>query len=494
MESNIEERFLSRGLATIELEKYRKSPRVNKKLRGCKSLRLRPLSSVENPSASLDFPNYLSTLKKLNNTKRQKAGTMVPLQQSHKSRIMTEIDLHAMGIDRIDRFDMFPELEVLDLSCNSISKMENLDNCRILQELKLYGNKISSVENIGSLKELRYLQLQYNSITTLGEGLKLKNLICLRLDHNNLTEIKCSQLCGCSNLRILNISSNRLTSLQALKVLPQLEELLAASNKLIEPPDLTPCHNLKEINLSDNQLTRINGLHFMKALEILNLSENKLNEFDFMGQQSHLTELLVSGNCLSDISYLSEQFPNLEILHLGSNRIDSWTSLTQLKDLPHLVELELKGNPFVNSNKSYHTSLIHDLPNLELLDGLKVKPSKSNGTAASDVRQKSATPGSSVTDTDSHLLKLVVDADIFGTITDRFEEVRNSFSKFLNVSLDEEKCEGNSQQKLHGSRVRIKEAQNFAATYFPSEFHENMAASPQPIMSDGDNKSDDFCF
>ncbi|CAE1251837.1 PPP1R7 [Acanthosepion pharaonis] len=148
---------------------------------------------------------------------------------------------------------------------------------QILQELKLYGNRISSVENTGSLKELRYLQLQYNSITTLGEGLKLKNLICLRLDHNNLTEIKCSQLCGCSNLRILNISSNRLTNLQALKVLPQLEELLAASNKLKEPPDLTPCHNLKEINLSDNQLTRINGLHFMKALEVGNTSFYRLH-------------------------------------------------------------------------------------------------------------------------------------------------------------------------------------------------------------------------
>lgn len=417
--------------------------------RGGKHFRLRPLSSGEKPSAAFDSASLSSDTKTLNAMKLQRTRNLVPLQESPKAKLMTKIDLHATNIDRIKSFDMFPEVEALDLSCNNISTIENLDSCRILQELKLYGNKISIVENLSRLKELRYLHLQYNEITTLGDGLRLRNLLSLRLDHNKLTEIKCVQLCGCSNLRTLNVSHNKLTNLQMLKVLPHLEELLAANNNLKEPPDLTTCPHLKEIDLSANQLRTLNGLQFVKTLEILNLSDNKLTRLDFIGNQSNLYELLVSANFLQDISSLKEQFPNLEVLHLGSNRIDSWESLMQLKEMQNLVELELKGNSFVNAYKHYHTSLVNDLPNLELLDGLKVKQHKSTGKPASGIRQKSATSGSRDIIAEP-FQDLVDNTDIFNTIADGFGEVRNIFLKYLSAAEDEALLEKESQEKRHG--------------------------------------------
>jgi len=125
-------------------------------------------------------------------------------------------------------------LKTLDLSCNEIKKLENLNfkvssilfylikilifnyftSKKNLIELKLFANQIETLENLENLPELQSLQLHSNKITKLSKGLnKLKNLEYMRLDENLIDFIAPSELGNCANLIYLNVSQNKLTSL-----------------------------------------------------------------------------------------------------------------------------------------------------------------------------------------------------------------------------------------------------------------------------------------
>jgi Leucine-rich repeat (LRR) protein len=79
----------------------------------------------------------------------------------------------------------------------------------------LYGNLIETIDNLtGSLVTLTSLQLQSNKIKRLDKGLySLKNLEYLRLDRNELTSIQPFEVTPLVNLVYLNISNNKLGSI-----------------------------------------------------------------------------------------------------------------------------------------------------------------------------------------------------------------------------------------------------------------------------------------
>jgi protein phosphatase 1 regulatory subunit 7 len=131
-----------------------------------------------------------------------------------------------------------------------------------------------------------------------------------------------------TNLKILSIQSNRLTSLTGLSHLPQLEELYVSHNALIETNGLGSNHNLRVLDISNNKILHLSNL-------------------------SHLTKLeeLWASNCqLSSIQELEKE----------------------LADKKNLETVYFEGNPLqLNSPVMYRNKIRLALPQVKQIDASK---------------------------------------------------------------------------------------------------------------------------
>ena len=87
-------------------------------------------------------------------------------------------------------------------------------------------------------------------------------------------------LSSLSNLKILSIQSNRLTSLSGLTELSHLEEIYVSHNALTEISGLDHNISLRVIDVSNNQISALTGLAHLTQLEELWASSNQLASFD----------------------------------------------------------------------------------------------------------------------------------------------------------------------------------------------------------------------
>lgn len=152
------------------------------------------------------------------------------------------------------------QLKVLYLHNNSITQITNLDQLIHLTHLYLQWNRIQKIENLNHLKHLRKLYLSYNEISHLNGIDQLCYLEELHLEYQNLSQQNeftfdvtsligisvCIWFKNCSfkydfnsimdiyvfqnSLHFLNISGLKMSNLDLLKYLPNLNELIAADN------------------------------------------------------------------------------------------------------------------------------------------------------------------------------------------------------------------------------------------------------------------------
>jgi len=83
-----------------------------------------------------------------------------------------------------------------------------------------------------------------------------------------------------SNLRILSIQSNRLTSLAGLSSLKNLEELYVSHNAITDLSGLENNTSLRVFDFSNNQVSKLEHLSSLEQLEELWASNNQLSNFD----------------------------------------------------------------------------------------------------------------------------------------------------------------------------------------------------------------------
>ena len=64
-----------------------------------------------------------------------------------------------------------------------------------------------------------------------------------------------------------------------------------------------------------------------------------------------MTELYIADNRIRKVSRVVTLFPNLEILDISNNAVDSLDELLTLSGLENLAELFVAGNPIVSEPK-----------------------------------------------------------------------------------------------------------------------------------------------
>lgn len=205
-----------------------------------------------------------------------------------------------------------------------------------LKRLDLSGHKFEYIpDEIGLLEELSVLNLSNNRLEGLPETLQnLKSLINLDLRRNKLSSI--AQI-STLNLRSLNISFNRIRSLEPLKTMNELRVLDVSGNELVNINSVVASlSELRNLNASYNYLERF---EVSPTIETLNLCQNSLYEISAKGSVA-LVRADFSDNGLDQIpDFLVES--HLQHLDISSNKLKA----PHLIGVPLLESIVLDNNP-----------------------------------------------------------------------------------------------------------------------------------------------------
>ena len=170
---------------------------------------------------------------------------------------------------------------------------------------------------------------------------------------NGLSRISWSMSFFQNTLTSLCISSQRLSRIENIGNLPQLEELYLYENAIERIEGLEGCPRLKKLWLYSNQLVSLEGLRHL----------------------GHLRELWVQDNKLTDINEL-EYLVNLVSVNLSMNEIRDFKALEVLSRLPALQEVSFNDPHFgpcpIALVEEYLDFVMMYLKNLTSIDGRRI--------------------------------------------------------------------------------------------------------------------------
>ena len=286
--------------------------------------------------------------------------------------------LKNLNITNMKEMKEFYALKYLDLSNNNITKIEGLENLTNLENLYLPNNKITKIEGLENLTNLKILYLVNNNIEDItplsantklmtlnlktnpqidgnrsnytGEKLEALNKIGEILDRGGTINLDVDKLGLFTNYKVLDLSSQGLTSLEPLEGLTQLESLNLTSNQITLEDEksqeiLRKMTNLKTINLTYNKITDITVFNTSQNLKSLYLGgdNNKVNLKEIEDIISNLQNLRVSNDSLKTITNCD--INKITILNLSGN---DYTELPDLSKFTKLKRINLNGNLKIN--------------------------------------------------------------------------------------------------------------------------------------------------
>ncbi|XP_062194597.1 brassinosteroid LRR receptor kinase BRL1 [Phragmites australis] len=292
-----------------------------------------------------------------------------------------------------DGFPFAPSLRSLDLSRNRLADAGLLNysfaGCHGLRYLNLSANQFAGrLPELAPCSEVAVLDVSWNHMSgALPVGLMATaptNLTYLSIAGNNFTgDVSGYGFGGCANLAVLDWSYNGLSSTKLPPGLANcrgLETLDMSGNKLLSgpiptfltgfsslrrlalasnefsgpiPDDLSQlCGRIVELDLSSNRLVGGLPASFAKcrSLEVLDLGGNQLSGnfvVSVVSTISSLRVLRLSFNNITGLNplpVLAAGCPLLEVIDLGSNKLDGEIMADLCSSLPSLRKLFLPNN------------------------------------------------------------------------------------------------------------------------------------------------------
>lgn len=202
-----------------------------------------------------------------------------------------------------------------------------------LTELKLQDCQLERLPSaLLSLTNLRLLDLQHNNLSSLEELLclaQLRHLSSLKLAYNHVSVLPAS-VGVLRGLELLDLSNNQLRSLPpSLFTLHRLRRLLLAGNLLDQlPSEVKSLHLLSELDLSGNRLEILPSdlCRGCSGLRSLNVAHNSLSSLpNGIGALSQLCRLDLRCNNLEE---LPAELGCCSGLHGGGLLVESWLFLS----------------------------------------------------------------------------------------------------------------------------------------------------------------------
>jgi hypothetical protein len=220
------------------------------------------------------------------------------------------VNLTTLTIDGTQVSDLAPlaglhSLRRLSVNDSQVSNLSPLSGLRLLRNLDVMKSQVSDVGPLAGLSELGTLDLSSNRIADLRPLSELTSLRNLTLVDNQITDdiLRTSFApSGWSNLSgftRLDLGNNRITDLQPLARLANLQALDVAYNQITDASPLASLANLSMLDLANNQMDSLKSIVNLVNLSSLGLTYNNIEVLDPLLDNPGLDEddeLWLTGN------------------------------------------------------------------------------------------------------------------------------------------------------------------------------------------------------
>lgn len=257
-----------------------------------------------------------------------------------------EIELQHARIATIPalHLERFKKLKRLGLRQNQIQRIE-LPHClaESLEELELYDNLIKHLEGLEEFTQLRILDLSYNKLKHIKNISNLRKLDHLYFVQNRLTKIE--NLEELRDLVYLELGANRIREIEGLDTLTKLQHLWLGQNKITELKNLHILTNLRTLSIQANRLTSLRGVEGLCQLTELYVSDNRIQSLEPLRNNTQLSILDFQSNPISSLSGV-EGLTMLESVWASNCELNDFREIERaLKDKEKLNEVYFEGNP-----------------------------------------------------------------------------------------------------------------------------------------------------
>ncbi len=336
------------GVMIIEEEERGNSSYITKYQKSLQRLQELQTMGV-NPDLSVDFSEFEEPCV----IARKSEGYYFDTSIHHNWEVLQGIIRSDEERKLDDTFSYRPEFDVIarysDGTCPHQKEHRRLlvllsgeGICPICDSVKLETARIS--KNPDQHRD----PIPVKEISIRGRKIEVENYGCLDLANQEIAKItEIEGLESLTELQELNLDENHIMQIEGLEPLVNLKELHLNGNKIGQISGLGTLVNLHELDLGNNQITKIEGLERLVHLQKLFLNGNKIGRIEGLHTLASLDWLVLSKNNISKVEGL-ESMPTLEYLNLGDNRI---TQIENMESLVNLERLELYGNSITNAEK-----------------------------------------------------------------------------------------------------------------------------------------------
>ncbi len=259
-----------------------------------------------------------------------------------ENRLLDNAFAYRPHLDVIARYPTFKNCPHEEEHGSLLVLLSGEEICPICDSAKLEAAKIANNPD-----QYRHLML-VKDISVRGKKFQVESYGSLDLTNQDITKItEIEGLESLTELQELNLDANQITEIEGLKSLVNLKTLHLNGNQIGQIKGLETLVNLQVLDLGNNQIAKIEGLDRLIHLQHLLLNENKIGTIENLNTLVNLKWLILSKNNISKIEGL-ESLSTLEYLNLGNNRI---TLIEGMESLVNLERLELYGNNITNSEK-----------------------------------------------------------------------------------------------------------------------------------------------
>lgn len=252
-------------------------------------------------------------------------------------------------ITQVEPYEPFWEhLKQLDLKDKRLTTLHKLDEfCEHLEELDASHNQVTQLDGVPV--SVRDLRMTHNSLSDLAAWGHLSNLQYIDISNNQIESL--SGFRSLVHLRGLRADNNQIKSLDGISHLNGLLQLRLRGNA-IESLDFAGSRLLRltDLDLKDNHIYQITNLHELQSLSSLNVEDNNLGEFSMDGPSPlrALRYLKLSGNQLEKLDV--SRFPDLRLLYVDRNRLETVSGLLKTKHLDSLSMREQQDGVLIDTS------------------------------------------------------------------------------------------------------------------------------------------------
>lgn len=255
---------------------------------------------------------------------------------SHESSIITFININDVPLKYISTMAIFQQyinLEILQLENCLISELSGIINATKLKKLYLNHNLLRELDEgqLDGAPNLRLFEVTWNKIENLHEKAFFNNekLYWLDFSHNRIGGLPWDVFQNLKAVVTINLSHNMIDELGLVfNGMESLSTLDLSHNFIQKIRDRTfdRTTNLEEIHLSYNHITVLehNAFDQCSKLKSLDLSNNRLQSIHFDIPSSQLGTILLYNNSIAELACTTrlQNLTNLK-LHAQNNQIST---------------------------------------------------------------------------------------------------------------------------------------------------------------------------